>query len=636
MNNIFLKNIEALKLKNTTLAEKLRNYVLTDIPQLTAENNIYNLIYKNKPIHNPQNPLGEALEIFSLAENTPVAIHLIYGLGLGYLFQVASKNSKGTVILYEPDLNVMWLAFTLVDFSDDILKNNVHIADTYEDVAEAIYQKSGMKNSPQLISIPSQKEFNPNMFNELVQKLQMTIGTYSLDLKFTKQKFCSSLIMLLQNSKNLLKETPLIQLKDRFKGKTAVIVSAGPTLDRNIEIIKKNRDKFLLFVVGTAVKTIAKHNIIPDFVVQIEMYNSTKHFTNIDLTETNLITEPYSNPNLRNLPFKSFFSHISANSPINQYWSSICGENIEEYWTKGTVSYTAINSARILGCSKIILVGQDLAYIDGQCYSKESAYKDLYCGINPETNRWEIMAKDFERFAEVISHHEDVELKREIAKKRLKNLNNSLHIVKGIQGNMLPTESVYAAFIEPLTEYSQNFNDRKYINTSLVGAQIDGFENLDLETALKDSEQITNKDFSVEFKYPVDRIQTAFKNQLLELEEAKMLINENLKNIRNLDNELKRYKNAGIEVLKALKKVSVGYLYLSSDFSNKSKIFDFITVASKIDLDYEMKMTQNFTYESVKNINDKISKYLNVADSRVRKIENLIKEVLNESFNTES
>ena len=79
MNNIFLKNIEALKLKNTTLAEKLKNYVLTDIPQLTAENNIYNLIYRNKPIHNPQNPLGEALEIFSLAENTPVAIHLIYG-----------------------------------------------------------------------------------------------------------------------------------------------------------------------------------------------------------------------------------------------------------------------------------------------------------------------------------------------------------------------------------------------------------------------------------------------------------------------------------------------------------------------------------------------------------------------------
>ena len=60
--------------------------------------------------------------------------------------------------------------------------------------------------------------------------------------------------------------------------------------------------------------------------------------------------------------------------PINHFWSEICGENIEEYWSKGTVSYNALNSARILGCSKIILVGQDLAYIEGQCYSKNSAY----------------------------------------------------------------------------------------------------------------------------------------------------------------------------------------------------------------------------------------------------------------------
>ena len=173
MNNIFVKNIEALKLKNPDLAKKLIAYVITDIPQLIAENNIYNIIYKNRPVHNPQNPLGEAVEIFSMAENTPVSIHLIYGLGLGYLFQVACKNSQGTVILFEPDLNIMWLAFTLVDFSDNILQKNVYFTDKYEDVTESIYQKSGMKNSPQLLSIPSQREFNLAGFNDLVNKLQI-------------------------------------------------------------------------------------------------------------------------------------------------------------------------------------------------------------------------------------------------------------------------------------------------------------------------------------------------------------------------------------------------------------------------------------------------------------------------------
>ena len=85
--------------------------------------------------------------------------------------------------------------------------------------------------------------------------------------------------------------------------------------------------------------------------------------------------------------------------PINHYWAEIANLNIDEYWSKGTVSYTALNCARLLGCSKIILVGQDLAYIEGQCYSKDSAYKDLTCSYNKEKDKWEITAKDFEAFA---------------------------------------------------------------------------------------------------------------------------------------------------------------------------------------------------------------------------------------------
>ena len=93
MNNVFENNINALKFKDahsSELAEKLKNHALTSVPQLVRENNFYNFIYKEKYLHNPINPLGEAVEIFSMAENTPVTIHFIYGMGLGYLFQIAS------------------------------------------------------------------------------------------------------------------------------------------------------------------------------------------------------------------------------------------------------------------------------------------------------------------------------------------------------------------------------------------------------------------------------------------------------------------------------------------------------------------------------------------------------------------
>lgn len=617
MNNIFQKNISALAVKNHKLALLLQAHIPTDVPQLVNTNG-YNLIYRGKYIHSPQNPLAEAQEIFSYAKNEPVSIHLVYGLGLGYLFQVTSLNSNGTVILYEPDLNILKIVLTFVDFSNDFLKPNIFVCTNYDEVAYAIHQKSGMENTPEMLTLPTQMESEG--FEELVKRLKDTIGAYSLDLKYTKEKFYPSLKMLLKNLSKLYEEAPLARFKDAYKGKTAVLVSAGPTLDRNIETLKKYRDKFILFTVGTALKTLVANGIKPDFLSIIETYDSSKQLVGVDLKDVYFITEPYSNPVLRNFEYKRRFSHIASNVPVNQFWSEVCGENIDEYFSKGTVSYTLLNSARILGCSKIILVGQDLAYIGGQCYSKDSAYKDLVCEKNPETERWEIMAKDFEAFADAISNSPDLEKRKQAAQRRLINLNNSLHFVKGITGEMIPTEAVYAAFVGPIQEFAQKFNDRVYINTSLVGAQLEGFENMSLEDALNGSEAVGDLTLNGSFEYNKDLISANLNQKFDELKTALSLIEEGRRYAKALKNDLKRYRSATVEVLKALKKLSENYISLSADFTEKSKLFDFITIADRIDLDYEMKMVQKFDVETVTNICDKISKYYDNAEKRINEL----------------
>jgi hypothetical protein len=171
LNNIFQKNLIALNSKNPELAKKLQSYIPTDIAQLVQENGAYNLLYKGALIHNQQNPLGEAKEIFAGCTNEPVSIHIVYGLGLGYLFQTVALNSKGTVILYEPDLNIMWTAFTLVDFSADILRKNIIISDNYDEISEAIYKKSGTKNFPEMLSVSSQRILDATGFENLVQNI---------------------------------------------------------------------------------------------------------------------------------------------------------------------------------------------------------------------------------------------------------------------------------------------------------------------------------------------------------------------------------------------------------------------------------------------------------------------------------
>ena len=193
---------------------------------------------------------------------------------------------------------------------------------------------------------------------------------------------------------------------------------------------------------------------------------------------------------------------------------------------------------------------------------------------------------------------------------------------------MLPTESVYAAFVGPLQEFTKQFNDRTYINTSLVGAQIDGFDNISLDKALENTEIISPIKLEANYNCDISKIRDKIQIIKKELNEASLKISDGERLLKNFRSELNRYKSTNTEVLKALKKLSLNYLSLSEEFSAKSKVFDFITVAEKIDLDYEMKITKEFTPESVEKIANGIDKYYQNANSRSSKIINKINSIL--------
>ena len=140
----------------------------------------------------------------------------------------------------------------------------------------------------------------------------------------------------------------------------------------------------------------------------------------------------------------------------------------------------------------------------------------------------------------------------------------------------------------------------------------------------------------IDFKYDIEKIINNIEAKIAEAKEALSVIEETKKIIKNLKNELKRYKTVNENILKILKRISSQYFYLSSDFTKKSEIFDFITISNRIDLDYEMKMMQDFTYESVLNISDKIQQYFDVAEKRINDIDNYAKRIINENFNSKS
>ena len=616
---IFEKNLNALKSNHLKNILQRRNITAS----LQVKNtNGFNLEYNGTLIHNEKSPLGEAVSIFNKINNTPTSIQIIYGIGLGYLFQYTAIHSKGTVILYEPNLDILKTAFSLVDFSNELTKNNVYVTTTRDNLGELLRNHMGFDNTPTIHCLPSYRTIFKDTIESEQKALTTLVGSITLDSNYTKSRYYPVTRTILSNIPYLAKEIPLCEIQDCYKGYTAVVVSAGPTLNENIETLKKYQDNVIIICVGPAYKTLVNSGIKPDFLCIIEDRNCIAQISGLDISDVNLILEPCTNRNFHKLNPKKTFLHISNNLPPNKIWSNIADIDIKEYISRGTVSYCALNSARILGSSTIILVGQDLAYINNQLYSKDSAYGDLKLIFNEATKKYEVAASDMESYANAVST--DKEKQMEYAKKLLARYNTKITTIKSITGNLIPTEIVYTTFAATISRFTQLYPNRKYINTSMKGAMLNGFENIPLDKALENSARAEKKDFSSLSFNKTEQIITNLENLNNSFADAVKAINDNKKLLSRFKLEYIRHKNLTRDMLATMKKIISNYTWLSINYSQKNQIFDFITKKEQIEFESFLSKSENIDLAAALKIAELQSAYLDNALTNINTIQEII------------
>lgn len=528
-NFLLNKNLKCIERYNPKLKEKLLNLPLSSNRIDFIETKLIepNLSFNGIPLHSQEGAEIEAKTSFDGVRNTPKSRHIIFGIGIGHLFKESCKRSQGKVFLYEPNLEILRKAFELVDFSEELSKESVFVVSEIE-VLKDLYNQNYIYNAESdfLVLKSYRSRLYANEIDEIIRRITTIVETSLMHIRGIIQRGLAPIEAVIKNLSYTLKAKPLIDLKDIYKGKTALVVSAGPSLENNIEIIKKNRDKIIIFCVGTAVKALVSKGVTPDFVNIIENLDCSGQLLGVDLSEINLISEPYSHNSLYLLNVKQNFLFPSRTYWGNHYWSNLTGIDISEYTVKGIVSYSALASAKMLGFSKLILVGQDLAYLNNQCYCSNSAYSDLVLAVNPETNKLELKVKDRRRFIKAFASANPKTSQRQVevlADAVVRDTMNSLCLVKGINGEMLPTNKGYATFVEFFSEFAYNNNTLDLINTSMAGAQIDGFRNMPLEEALEGVATIEKIEIPKMLKYDTVKI---LKNLESDIEKLANSLNE--------------------------------------------------------------------------------------------------------------
>lgn len=586
MTESFLeKNLIEIEKYDSELAEQIRNHnnITGNFEFGTTKCGDANLIQNGIPIHDAVDAVGEASKIWqqtSFKESN--VVHFIFGLGLTYVLNKFAQNAKGKIIVYEPNINTLRITLEVVDLSEILAKNNIRI---FQDkfklklIAENLYKKD---DEMTLSFLSSYKQLYPQELADFLSELEILKSLFLTGYSEVARQSSRWAHHSITNLNRILKNDELDALKDKFKDKPAVIVSAGPSLNKSIETIKQNRDKIVVICVNVALKTLLKNNITPDFVCVLEAGGCTPSVEGVDTSNMNFIMVPEVNPDIYNKEFKRVFNYYSENLLTSDWIESFTQINCQDYMNRGTVSILALWSAYLMGCNPITLTGQDLAFSGGRCYAKDSTF-NLICELNPETEKFEVKSADFDEYmkqGKIAFKTDDNERIKKLLEAELQRRSASIITVKGQNGEPMPTSSGYALFIKHFEELIPIIKNVKLFNSSEGGAQINGYENKPLEEILKEfgkesfsAEEIIENSTSKYIKpHTKDSLDTTFNENIKVLSDCSNVANNALKTIKKFNNQYKRTKLLTNDLSILLKKTHDYYISIVRDYFKRSRL----------------------------------------------------------------
>ncbi len=195
---------------------------------------------------------------------------------------------------------------------------------------------------------------------------------------------------ILNNLEIITKSPPINRLRNLFSDVPAIIVSAGPSLDKNILYLKDMEKRGIIISTDTALKPLLSLNIEPHFVVAGDpSYFNYLHLKNIKTKKTYLITEPSVDSRVFD-EFKDKVFLTIFDKPLLELLENFIGE-ISHLNTWGTVASLALEVAHFMGASPILFIGQDLSFPYNLKYTRETIYDNDW--IYKRNNQTYISAK---------------------------------------------------------------------------------------------------------------------------------------------------------------------------------------------------------------------------------------------------
>ncbi|EAJ4464792.1 motility associated factor glycosyltransferase family protein [Campylobacter coli] len=397
---LFNKNIEALS--NILLKESLKEIKSSKFELILGKDNL-DINLKDTSIKNNgggynenllyQDPIKELQTMLNTYNDKYLLYPVLYfyGFGNGILFKALLQNKNHQhIVVFEKDIEIIWIMFHILDFSHELQSARLMVLQTSSLDIEFFSNFCSSKPFFQFSRIyflelmsHYYERFHEDILGlnkKLAENFKNSIVSYGNDPLDALQ----GIEQFVYNLPQMITHPSYKELLSKRKGvsDTAIIVSTGPSLTKQLPLLKKYANKATIFCADSSYPILAKHGIKPDYVLSLERIPLTSEFFNNDFGEFDKdivfvcagVVHPKTIEYLKNKTFIITQKILAFPYYINL--KNFC------YAAVGfSVAHMAYEFATHLSHKNIIFIGQDLAYAkDGFSHTKDYSNLDKHEG----------------------------------------------------------------------------------------------------------------------------------------------------------------------------------------------------------------------------------------------------------------
>ncbi|EAH6000945.1 DUF115 domain-containing protein, partial [Campylobacter coli] len=407
------KNIQALLSGvNEPLGNKLLNFIQNKTcSRFNIDENL-NIYDKTHNVFMYEN-LEEEINFFyqSILEKTPrYPFICIYGIGNALLIKNLAKHYKH-LFVFESEIELFILALSTIDLSEELKVYKIVLFDCVAKDLEIqiamIFDQQSILEYLSLYEMFISSHYYLKYYEASILFVnELCIKSASVAIRNADITCFLPLLthgQFLQNIPSMLESIPFQRILSQRKNKfdNAIVVSAGPSLAKQLSLLKAYQDKAVIFCADGALSMLEKEGIIPDYVTNLDFTDlAMKFFQNKENLKQSIIAlECATHPNIvRSLNAENCMI-VLRNKALYQRFNL----NDFGYIDTGThVSHFSYTLALALGFKNIIMIGQDLAFDEeGNSHSKGFDFGEKFSG---EENIDKLKVPAYGGKGEVLTH----------------------------------------------------------------------------------------------------------------------------------------------------------------------------------------------------------------------------------------